>query len=77
MHFYEKRVTIKVVSLIEFFQIVIPKFGPDVFNSYYRAPTKYFDKKHLRKFKIPALCTPSRPDLFFEKPRQCHFTSFI
>ena len=35
MHFYEKHIRIKVVLLIEFFQIVVPKLRHDVlFGSY-------------------------------------------
>ena len=40
-----------VVLLIEFFQIVVPKLGPDVFSVSYGAQTKFFGAKII--FSIP------------------------
>ena len=45
MHFYEKCIRIKVVLLIESFQVVVPKFGTDVFFGPHGTQTKYFGAK--------------------------------
>ena len=52
IHFHEKRTKIKDILLIEFFQILVPKFGSDVFFGSYRAQTKFFVQNSYFLFQI-------------------------
>ena len=43
--FYKKRIRIKIILLIEFFQTVVLRFVPNVFFGSYGAQTKFFGAK--------------------------------
>ena len=81
MHFYEKFMKTKFGPDVFFlcYEAQTKYFGVKlIFSILDSESTEYFTFKYIFfKFEIGILCKPSRPHLFFEKTRQCHFPSFI